>query len=113
MYIMTSHDLVRSAVRACVNDLPKVAMESSGEESREGSREEMQTEDSVVDDVCYAGNIVEWRNRFGYWKNAHFYALSNFKIDFVAAIRARGRNEADPMLGYMCDVTFLDGKCLG
>ena len=84
----------------------------SGEESREESREEMQTEDSV-DDVCYAGNIVEWRNRFGYWKNAHFYALSNFKIDFVAAIRARGRNEADPMLGYMCDVTFSDGKCLG
>ena len=56
--------LVRSTVRARVNDLPKVAMESSGEKSREEPREEMQTEDSV-DNVCYEGNIVEWRNRFG------------------------------------------------
>ena len=87
-------------------------MESSGEESREEPHEEMQNEDSF-DDVCYAGNIVESRNRFGYWKKDHFYALSNFKIDFVSAVRARGRNEADPMLGYMCDVTFSDGQCLG
>ena len=87
-------------------------MESSGEESREESSEEMQTEDSF-DDVRYAGNIVESRNRFGYWRKDQFYALSNFKIDFVSAVRAHGRNEADPMLGYMCDVTFSDGQCLG
>ena len=83
-------------------------MESSGEESREEPHEEMQNEDSF-DDVCYAGKkIVESRNRFD-----HFYALSNFKIDFVSAVRACGRNEADAMLGYMCDVTFSDGQCLG
>ena len=47
----------------------------SGEESLEELHEEMQNEDSF-DDVCYAGNIVESKNRFGYWKKDHFYALT-------------------------------------
>ena len=66
------------------------------------------------DEISYFGGVEEHGNQFGVWKRGKFLALSNFKIHFRVEVQVqKERANKGDLCGYICVVTYLDGKVLG
>ena len=69
------------------------------------------------EEISYFGGVEEHGCQFGVWKQGSFLALSNFKLDFCCEVKAQKERKTkksdDAPCGYICKVTYRDGRLLG